>query len=152
MVGVIKGNGGVGVNIGLRADMDALPIEETTGLDYASKTLGKMHACGHDGHTAMLLGAAKYLAETRNFSGNAIMIFQPAEEGGAGGLAMVEDGMMERFDIKEVYGLHNKPGLAVGEFAICEGAITASTDEFTITINGTGAHAALPHRALIQLS
>lgn len=145
VVGVIRGNKpGDGV-IGLRADMDALPISETTGLPYASKNPGKMHACGHDGHTAMLLGAARYLAETRNFSGTAVVIFQPAEEGGGGGKAMVDDRLMERFNIREVYGLHNMPGLPVGEFAICAGPIMASTDEFTITITGKGSHAAMPH-------
>ena len=145
VVGVIRGSKpGKGI-IGLRADMDALPILEETGLPHASKIPGKMHACGHDGHTAMLLGAARYLAETRNFAGTAVVIFQPAEEGGAGGKAMVDDRLMERFGIDEVYGLHNMPGLGVGEFAICEGPIMASTDEFTITLKGKGAHAAMPH-------
>ncbi len=148
VVGVIRGNHQGGGVIGLRADMDALPITEVSSLPHASKNPGKMHACGHDGHTAMLLGAAKYLSETRNFSGTAIVIFQPAEEGGAGGKAMVDDGLMERFGIQEVYGLHNMPGMAVGEFAICEGPIMASTDEFKITLQGRGAHAAMPHQGI----
>ena len=122
VVGVIKGsrpagNGDVKV-IGLRADMDALPIEEATNLPYASKTKGLMHACGHDGHTAMLLGAARYLAETRNFAGDAVVIFQPAEEGGAGAVAMIKDGLMDRFGIEQVYGMHNGPGIPVGSFAL----------------------------------
>ncbi len=146
VVGVIKGrqNNNNKV-IGLRADMDALPIKEATGKPYASKVEGKMHACGHDGHTAMLLGAAKYLAETRNFDGTAIVIFQPAEEGGAGGKAMVDDGLMERFGIEQVFGLHNAPNLPVGVFAIREGSLLAATDEFCIKIQGVGGHAAAPH-------
>ena len=147
VVAVIKGrNGGAGRAIGLRADMDALPIRERTGRPYASQNDGRMHACGHDGHTAMLLGAARYLAETRNFDGTAILIFQPAEEGGAGGRAMVQDGLMERFAIEEVYGMHNIPGLAIGSFAIRAGGIMAATDEFTITLEGSGGHAAMPHK------
>jgi hippurate hydrolase len=126
--------------------MDALPIAETTGKDYASETPGVMHACGHDGHTAMLLGAARYLAETRNFDGTAVVIFQPAEEGGAGGKAMIDDGMMERFKIDEVYGMHNLPGLPVGSFGIRPGALLASTDEFVVEVIGRGSHAAQPHR------
>jgi amidohydrolase len=148
VVGVIRGcrpAAGGPKAIGLRADMDALPIEEATGLPYQSTVPGKMHACGHDGHTAMLLGAARYLAETRNFAGTAVVIFQPAEEGGAGGKAMVEDRLMERFGIEEVYGMHNYPGLAVGEFAIRPGALMAAADRLTIEIEGKGGHAARPH-------
>jgi hippurate hydrolase len=146
VVGVIKGRSNAsGKVIGLRADMDALPIEEATDVPYKSKVPGKMHACGHDGHTAMLLGAAKYLSETRNFDGTAIMIFQPAEEGGGGGDAMVKDGLMERFGVQEVYGMHNMPGIPVGSFAIRPGPMMAAADRFTLTIEGKGAHAARPH-------
>jgi amidohydrolase len=149
VVGLIHGRKTTsGKVIGLRADMDALPITEATGAPHASQTPGKMHACGHDGHTAVLLGAAQYLAETRNFDGSVAVIFQPAEEGGAGGRAMVEDGMMERFAITEVYGLHNMPGVPVGQFAIREGALLASADEFMITVTGKGGHAAVPHQAV----
>lgn len=149
VVGVIKGRAAnSGKVIGLRADMDALPIHEQTGLDYASKTDGAMHACGHDGHTAMLLGAARYLTETRNFDGTAIVIFQPAEEGGGGGREMCNDGMMERWGIDEVYGMHNWPGMPVGSFSIRAGTFFAATDLLTIEFEGLGGHAAKPQETI----
>jgi len=146
VVGVIRGQSDkAGRVIGMRADMDALPILEESGKPWASEVPGKMHACGHDGHTSMLLGAARYLAETRRFDGTVVVIFQPAEEGGGGGKAMVEDGMMDRFGIQEVYGMHNYPGLPAGQFAIRSGPIMAAADNFRISIEGYGAHAAKPH-------
>jgi amidohydrolase len=148
VVGLIRGRHGDGPVIGLRSDMDALPITEATGLDYASQVTGVMHACGHDGHTAMLLGAARHLCETRNFKGAVAVIFQPAEEGGGGGREMVEDGMMERFAISQVFGLHNEPGVAVGRFSIRAGAFMAAFDEITITVTGRGGHAAMPHQTI----
>jgi amidohydrolase len=152
VVGVIRGKADTsGRTIGIRADMDALPIEEATDVPYKSKVPGKMHACGHDGHTAMLLGTAKYLAETRNFDGTAIMIFQPAEEGGGGGAEMCKDGLMERFGVQEVYGLHNMPGVALGKFAIRPGAMMAAADRFDILVEGKGGHAARPHECVDTL-
>src|ERR1700710_1298313 len=151
VVGVIKGRKpapGSNVKvIGLRADMDALPVEEQTNLGYASKTPGLMHACGHDGHTAMLLGAARYLAETRNFAGDAVVIFQPAEEGGAGAAAMIKDGLMDRFGIEQVYGMHNGPGIPVGSFAIRPGPILAGGGAAGLTLKRLGGHAARPHKS-----
>jgi hippurate hydrolase len=147
VVGIIRGRG-PGRAIGLRADMDALPIHEETGLDYASIVPGKMHACGHDGHTSMLLGAAKYLAETRNFDGTVVLIFQPAEEGGAGAKAMIDDGLFTRWQVDEVYGIHNAPGIPVGTIVTRPGPLQASSDEFEIIVQGKGGHAAEPHKAV----
>ncbi len=144
IVAIIKGQGD-GPTIGLRADMDALPIVEETGLDYASSTPGVMHACGHDGHTAMLLGAAKYLAETRRFRGRVALIFQPAEEDGGGGNVMVQDGILDRFGIGEVYALHNSPRAPLGRFVTTPGPIMAAVDTAWVTLTGKGGHAAYPH-------
>src|SRR5262249_21796764 len=146
VVGVIHGRKGTaGKAIGLRADMDALPIEEANNLPYKSTVPGKMHACGHDGHTAMLLGAARYLTETRNFAGTAVVIFQPAEEGAGGCREIVDDGLMSRLGIREVYGMHNYPGMPIGSFGIRPGPMMAAADALTIDIDGVGAHAARPH-------
>jgi amidohydrolase len=145
VVGVIHGRHAGNRTLGFRADMDALPIEEGTGLPHASTHPGAMHACGHDGHTAILLGSAFELARTRNFSGSVVLLFQPAEEGGGGARAMVADGVMERWGIDEVYGLHNLPGLPIGSFAIRSGTLLAATDFFDVQIRGQGAHGAMPH-------
>jgi hippurate hydrolase len=144
IVAIINGQG-AGRTIGLRADMDALPMEEVTGLDYASTVKGAMHACGHDGHTTMLLGAAKYLAETRNFAGRVALIFQPAEEAGGGAEVMVNAGILDTFDVAEVYALHNAPGTAVGAFYTTPGPIMAAVDTFHIHVKGRGGHGAMPH-------
>ncbi|WP_298964162.1 M20 aminoacylase family protein [uncultured Methylobacterium sp.] len=148
VVGIVKGRGTGGRRIGLRADMDALPIEEATNLPHRSTVPGTMHACGHDGHTTMLLGAAKYLAETRDFDGTAVLIFQPAEEGLGGARAMLEDGLFERFPCDEVYGLHNNPGGPVGRLSLRPGPAMAAADFFDIRIVGRGAHGAQPNRGI----
>ncbi|QIE44155.1 amidohydrolase [Pseudohalocynthiibacter aestuariivivens] len=145
IVAIIEGHG-EGPTIGLRADIDALPITETTGADWSSQINGAMHACGHDGHTTMLLGAARYLAETRNFRGRVALIFQPAEEGPGGGRVMVEEGVMDRYDIGEVYALHTMPGLPLGAFSTTPGPIMAAVDTFHIDVTGRGGHAAFPHQ------
>lgn len=145
VVAVLRGSRGPSRTIALRADMDALPMSERTNLPYASKVEGRMHACGHDGHTAMLLAAARQLAGTRDFAGTVVLIFQPAEEGGAGGRVMIEEGVLERFGIQEVYGMHNEPGLPVGSFATRPGPLMAAGDRFLVTLRGRGGHAATPH-------
>lgn len=147
LVAVINGRA-EGPTIGLRADMDALPIDEATGADWASETPGVMHACGHDGHTTMLLGAAKYLAETRNFAGRVALIFQPGEEEGGGAKVMIDEGIMERFGITQVYGLHNVPHLEAGSFSTRKGPLMAAVDEFNIVFEGVGGHAAYPHETV----
>ncbi|OBP77753.1 amidohydrolase [Mesorhizobium loti] len=148
IVAMIHGQGGTGPTIGLRADMDALPILEKSNKPWSSQIPGRMHGCGHDGHTAMLLGAAKYLANTRNFKGSVALIFQPAEEDGRGGQRMVQEGIMDRFGISQVFGMHNDPGLEVGRFAICDGPLMAALDEFDILVKGRGGHAAEPHKCV----
>ncbi|MER8412994.1 M20 aminoacylase family protein [Mesorhizobium sp. M1342] len=150
IVALIQGERGEGPTIGLRADMDALPIVEASGKPWSSKNSGVMHACGHDGHTAMLLGAAKYLASTRQFKGSVALIFQPAEEPEfpTGGFKMVQEGIMDRFGISQVFGMHNRPGMEIGKFGICDGPIMGSQDDFDIIVQGRGGHAAHPHRTI----
>jgi hippurate hydrolase len=148
VVGMLKGQGNSPRAIGLRADMDALPMPEENQFEHRSQIDGKMHACGHDGHMTMLLGAARYLAETRNFDGTVYFIFQPAEEGGAGGKAMVDDGLFNQHPIQNVWGMHNWPGLPAGDVAVNTGACMASADHFAITLTGRGSHAAMPHQAI----
>ncbi|WP_304617885.1 M20 aminoacylase family protein [Paracoccus sp. (in: a-proteobacteria)] len=147
VVGILRGRGQGNRRIGLRADMDALPIQETTGLPHASTHPGKMHACGHDGHTTMLLGAAQYLARTRNFDGTAVLIFQPAEEGLGGARAMIADGLFRRFPVDEVYGMHNQPNGQPGRATLCKGPAMAGASFFDITVTGKGSHAAMPQQS-----
>lgn len=146
VVGVIRN--GDGPSLALRADMDALPIHEQTGLPYQSRHNGVMHACGHDGHTAMLLGAARYLSESRNFNGTVVFVFQPAEEGFAGARAMIDDGLFERFPVDSIYGVHNMPGYPTGAIALSPGPVMAAADSFRVTVRGHGGHAALPHQTV----
>ena len=146
VVGTIRN--GDGPSIGLRADMDALPLEEKNTFKHASSNPGKMHACGHDGHTAMLLGAAKHLAASKNFKGTVNLIFQPAEEGGGGGELMIKEGLFEMFPVDSVYGLHNWPGMPAGTFGVGSGPIMAAADMFDLTINGRGGHAAFPDQCI----
>jgi amidohydrolase len=148
VVGVVKGKRNGGKSIGLRADMDCLPMHESNGFSHKSKNEGRMHACGHDGHTTMLLGAARYLAETRNFAGTAYLIFQPAEEGGGGGQVMIREGLFRKFPADEIYALHNFPPIAPGKIAVRPGPMMAATDELKISIRGTGGHGAFPHLAV----
>lgn len=152
VVGVVKGaHTDTGRIVGLRADMDALPIVELSDVPYRSRIAGRMHACGHDGHTAVLLGAAKFLAQERAFAGQVVLVFQPAEEGGAGAKAMLDDGLVARFGIQEIYGMHNLPGMPLGHFAVRPGPIMAASDRFTISIVGNGGHAGAPNRATDSL-
>lgn len=147
VVGILRGKGAGNRRVGLRADMDALPITETSGLDYASQTPDRMHACGHDGHTTMLLGAARYLADSRNFDGTAVFIFQPAEEGLGGARGMIADGLFQRFPVDEVYGMHNQPNGQPNRAMICKGAAMAGASFFDITVKGKGSHAAMPQQS-----
>jgi len=151
VVGVLHGKSGPAKDeseaILLRADMDALPMEEENDFDHRSTIPGKMHACGHDGHTTMLMGAAKHLSETRNFTGTVYFCFQPAEEGGAGAMAMIKDGLFDRFPCRAVFGMHNWPGIPVGHFGTCKGPVMAAADRFTIKLNGRGSHAAKPNKS-----
>ena len=148
VVGIIQGNGNSTRAIGLRADMDALPMQEFNTFAHASKHAHKMHACGHDGHTAMLLAAAQHFAKHRNFDGTVYLIFQPAEEGGGGARVMMQDGLFTKFPMEAVFGMHNWPGSQIGKFAVSPGPVMASTSEFKITVRGKGGHAALPHDAI----
>ena len=150
VVGIVKGRdgGASGRAIGLRADMDALPMQEFNTFAHASQHHGKMHACGHDGHTAMLLAAAQHFAKHRNFDGTVYLIFQPAEEGGGGARVMIEDGLLEQFPMQAVFGMHNWPGMKMGQFAVSPGPVMASSNEFKITIHGKGGHAAMPHTGI----